>query len=305
MGTHERSPGGRRGRSRRAEAAPGRHGRRQGRRDTADPGILADIRETAPERTRGRWHLPHPGRGALLGVAALVLVGAGAVHLHERGSALPLTAEPSIGAAADGAADGTGTTGRAAPSSGTASTGAPAAAAAGPVASPTGGNDSGSGGAATQVVIHVTGAVTTPGVVTLPAGSRVSDAVRAAGGARPDADLAAVNLARVLADGEQIHVPVPGEEPPAVAAASAPAAAATPGAREAGAAAPAGGTGVVDLNTATAEQLDALPGVGPAIARRIVEHRDANGPFRSVDDLEQVAGIGPATLEKIRPQARV
>lgn len=150
------------------------------------------------------------------------------------------------------------------------------------------------------MVVHVTGAVLTPGIVELPAGSRVDDAVAAAGGARDDADLSAVNLARILTDGEQIHLPVPGEVPRAVADGQQ-----TSADTGAGSTAQAPGSGAVNINTADASELESLPGVGPAIAQRIIEHRERNGPFASVDDLQDVPGIGPATLEKLRDKAAV
>ncbi|MEN9646815.1 MAG: putative competence protein ComEA [Actinomycetota bacterium] len=134
-----------------------------------------------------------------------------------------------------------------------------------------------------EVVVHVAGAVAAPGVYSLPVGSRVVDAVAAAGGTKVGAQPDAVNLAAPLADGERVYIPVEGE---AVPVASAP-----------GGDIPAG---PVDLNRATVEQLDDLPGVGPATAAAIVAHRDANGPFASVDDLADVRGIGPAKLAAIR-----
>ena len=156
------------------------------------------------------------------------------------------------------------------------------------------------GAAATPapVVVHVAGAVAEAGLRTLPPGARVGDAVTAAGGALAEAELAAVNLARPLVDGEQVYVPRVGEAPPGAPAGGAPA----PGDTGEGAA-PA--EAVVDLNTADLAALDTLPGVGPAIAQRILDWRDANGPFHSVDELLEVPGIGPATLERLRPKVRV
>lgn len=135
-----------------------------------------------------------------------------------------------------------------------------------------------------RVVVHVAGAVVTAGVYELPAGSRVVDAVQAAGGAVADAQPDALNLAALLVDGERVYVPKLGEVVPLVSTAV-------------GDTTPAG---PLDLNTATAEQLDDLPGVGPATAAAIVSHRDSNGPFSSVDELADVRGIGPAKLAAIR-----
>lgn len=132
--------------------------------------------------------------------------------------------------------------------------------------------------------VHVLGAVRSPGLYRLALGARVVDAVAAAGGLAEDADLDAVNLARPVADGEQLRVPRIGEGP--VPAAPGPTGGGTP-AR-------------VDLNTATVEQLDALPRIGPAIAARIVEWRAQNGPFVGADDLLQISGIGEATVDGLR-----
>jgi len=121
------------------------------------------------------------------------------------------------------------------------------------------------------VTVHVTGLVRTPGLYRLPAGARVADAITAAGGPVEGAVLEAINLARVLFDGEQLIVAGPGEEPGSAAAAS---------------------DTRVNLNRASASQLQALPGVGPVLAQRIVDHRETRGPFRSVRDLRQVKGIG-------------
>lgn len=163
--------------------------------------------------------------------------------------------------------------------------------------------------APTQVYVHVVGAVASPGVVTLTSGQRVADAVQAAGGARSDADLVQVNLARGVTDGEQIVVPRPGETPVTAAAAgpSAPAPTSTAGADAQGSGGPpaAGDGELVDVNTASVSELDALPGIGPVLAQRIVDHRTSNGPFHSVDELGEVPGIGDKMLGNLRPKVRV
>ncbi|MFJ3903492.1 helix-hairpin-helix domain-containing protein [Streptomyces sp. NPDC090025] len=151
------------------------------------------------------------------------------------------------------------------------------------------------GPAGAVVVVDIGGKVRSPGVFTLPAGSRVTDALRAAGGARPGADLTGLNRARVLLDGEQVVVGLPAP----VGAAGAFGGAGPAGGGPPGQAAP------LSLSTATAEQLDGLPGVGPVLARHIVEHRIEHGGFRSVAELRDVNGIGErrfADLERlVRP----
>jgi competence protein ComEA len=132
------------------------------------------------------------------------------------------------------------------------------------------------------LVVDVAGAVRRPGLHRLAPGTRVADAVAAAGGATTQAELVLVNLAAPLADGEQIVVPVRGS---AVAAG---------GGSAASASAP------LDLNSATPEQLDALPGIGPATAAKIVAYRQAHGSFHSVDELDAVPGIGPARIEQLK-----
>jgi competence protein ComEA len=137
-----------------------------------------------------------------------------------------------------------------------------------------------------QLIVHVAGAVARPGVYELPEGRRVVDAVEAAGGARRGADLDALNLAEAVIDGMKIDVPRRG----------APVAMPTPGT-------PAGTA--IDVNTADQPALEAIPGIGPVKAAAIIEHRTRAGPFAAVEDLLDVTGIGPATLESIRPYVTV
>jgi competence protein ComEA len=147
-----------------------------------------------------------------------------------------------------------------------------------------------SGGGSSRVTVHVAGAVRRPGVYRLPSRSRVVDAVRRAGGARHRADLSALNLAAKLEDGRQVVVPLR-------ASADAPVAAA-------------GGTatvpaGPIDINTATAEQLDELDGIGPGMAGTILDYRKEHGGFGSIEELSQVPGIGEKRLAALREKVRV
>ena len=158
---------------------------------------------------------------------------------------------------------------------------------------------------AQKLIIHIIGAVKTPGVYELPLGSRVRDAVASAGGLDPKAAPENINLAANLADGQQVRIPKRGEkpisstEPPGTAGAPTSAAdessrpensgfsSSVPGAR-------------INVNTAQNAQLQSLPGIGPALAQRIIDFRQSNGPFRSLTELDGVSGIGPALLGKIR-----
>lgn len=133
------------------------------------------------------------------------------------------------------------------------------------------------------VVVYVSGAVASPGVLTLPASSRVIDAITAAGGATPEADLESINLARILVDGEQIRVGIVGESPPAASEAGTPAGM------------------CVRLTTATESELQTLPGIGPALAQRIISYRATHPRLSTVEELDDVPGIGPSLIEKIRP----
>ena len=152
-----------------------------------------------------------------------------------------------------------------------------------------------------KLVVHVVGAVRSPGLYRLSDGSRVDDAIRRAGGAKRSAALELVNLAAPIADGQQIVVPI---RAPNAAASTGTAGrgtgtgVATGGSASATAATPGG---KVHLNSATLEQLDALPGVGPVTAQKILDYRNAKGAFSSVDELDAVPGIGPARLEQLKP----
>jgi len=140
-------------------------------------------------------------------------------------------------------------------------------------------------GSRAQLLVDVSGAVRRPGVYKLSAGSRINDALLKAGGETEKADLTLVNRAASLTDGQQVLVP---EKVTAAAVAT-----------SSGGSAPAT-TAPVRLNSATLEQLDELPGVGPSTAQRIIDYRTANGPFKSVDELDSVSGIGPAKLAELR-----
>jgi competence protein ComEA len=137
--------------------------------------------------------------------------------------------------------------------------------------------------ASAELVVAVAGRVARPGLVQLPAGSRVADAIEAAGGALPDTDLSGLNLARKVTDGELIVVGVPPPSGPAGGAAG----------------------GLVNLNTATIDQLQTLPGVGPVLAQRIIEYREQHGSFASVADLRNVSGIGDARYNELRTRVTV
>lgn len=150
-----------------------------------------------------------------------------------------------------------------------------------------------SAGAGGIVVVDVVGQVGRPGLVSLPAGSRVADAITAAGGATPEADVSLLNQARLVIDGEQIRVPRQGEVIAAAPGAAAPGAAGGAG----------GGVGaLVSLNSADLATLDGLPGVGPVLAQRILDWRSEHGRFTSVDELGEVSGIGDKLMSQLRPR---
>lgn len=250
---------------------------------------------TVPAAVAGsRWRLsPRAalGVGLVLLVAVLIL-GARTVLAERAAEPVPVAGD-GVAAAGDrsgfGAEQPSPTGGsEEAKASGPSSTGEggePAAA----TASPTG-----------DMHVHVVGEVTKAGVVTLPAGSRVADAVQAAGGSSAEADLSYVNLARLLVDGEQVVVPAEGEVPPI----GAPAPGTAPGAAAGGSGGSAP-TALVNINTADQAALEALPGVGPVLAGRIVQWRVENGRFTSIDELSEVSGIGEKMLAQIGPQVTV
>lgn len=170
-------------------------------------------------------------------------------------------------------------------------------------------------GADEPIVVDVGGAVRSPGVVSLSRGDRVADAVRAAGGLADDADVSSINQAAPVTDGQKVLVPRVGEVPSAVTGLAAGSGQAVGTGADgtsglmggSGTTGASGGSpsGLINVNTATAEVLDGLPGVGPATAQAIVDERTQNGPFESVDDLMRVTGIGEKKLEKLRASACV
>lgn len=205
-----------------------------------------------------------------VGAAVVLLLGAFVVAvltplLVQRGGAVPVP----TGSGAPGASTGSASTG------------------------PAGDSSPGPGAGAGELFVHVSGAVVTPGLVVVPAGSRVLDAVAAAGGFTAEADPAGVNLARPLGDGEQLVVPRLGEAPPA---------AAPPGGSDGAAAS---SSAKVNLNTAAVSELETLPRIGPALAQRIVDWREANGRFASPDDLRNVTGIGEKIFDGLKDRVTV
>jgi competence protein ComEA len=260
---------------------PGRHARRPVAATDRAGGWLHD---RLPPTLQGRIGL---GPGHLVVVATLVAVALAVTSwwvLRADGQA---TLVPSAASASDSAA--TADAGGDHPAELLISPAPSAAAPAeGPLASPIAG---GASSAAAVLVVDVAGKVRRPGIVTLDVGARVVDAIEAAGGARRGVDLTGLNLARPLTDGEQVLVGVPPVGGVAASAASAGAPAGTGGTPSA----------LVNINTASETELEALPGVGPVTASAIVQWRTDNGAFTSVDDLVEVSGIGEKTLADLAP----
>lgn len=258
--------------------------------------------ELAPDHASGSGGQRRLGSGRLV-VASLVglvlggAAGSGVVALRSQSSA----AGPSRTASTDAPLStlalqsGTSIASQTSPSAGGA--GEPA------LGAGLGGSSSTTGtgvqrGTPATIAVHAAGAVRSPAVYNLVAGARVDDVVAAAGGLTPDADADAVNLAARVGDGERVFVPRKGQQIPAVVA----------GANQPEGA-PLAGTPTaqapIDLNTATAQQLDELPGVGPATAEKIVAHRTRIGRFRSINQLLDVPGIGEAKLAGLKPKVRI
>jgi competence protein ComEA len=147
----------------------------------------------------------------------------------------------------------------------------------------------------TEILVHVAGLVRNPGVYRFTQGQRVVDAIEAAGGARPGADLTTLNLAAILSDGEQVIVGKAGGGP------GPPSGTSDGGTSSGSGGGGEGGAGPVNVNSATLEELESLPGIGPALGQRIIDYREQHGPFHAVDDLLNVSGIGDKTLEDLRP----
>ncbi|MGW1257051.1 helix-hairpin-helix domain-containing protein [Streptomyces sp. NPDC002513] len=233
------------------------------------------LRERMPLWLQSRCGLERRSVAAL-GVLLVVAVVFAAQHFWS-GRPQQVRAPEVVRAAANGAPDAPGAR-------------RPAEPTASPGARPAGGI----GPAGATVVVDVAGKVRTPGLLRLPAGSRVADALRAAGGARPGTDTDGLNRARLLADGEQIVVggPAPAPGPDSAAGATG---------RSTGGTAPAG---PVSLSTATVDQLDTLPGVGPVLAQHIIDYRSQHGGFRSVDELRDVNGIGQRRFADLRKLVR-
>ena len=251
----------------------------------AEHGQPLEHPQPAPGRVPRRWQLSV--RLAVVSGVALAVLTAGVVTratlAAPAASELVTAPAPARSAAADPAGSprvGPATAGRPPP---TGAVGRPPS---------TGGSGIRSGllPAGGVVVVHVVGQVRAPGVVQLPTGSRVSDALAAAGGPAPGADLASLNLARVVGDGEQVVVPAPGEVGGGAVSAN----------PQAGGKAP-----VVDLNSADVAALDSLPGIGPVLAQRVLAWRAEHGRFTDVAELGQVPGIGDTLLGRLRDLVRV
>ncbi len=290
------------------------------------PACLTDrIPKTPPEPRGLQWQVARSAALVFLGVAlavgaALFLMrssepsaAAVAVQLDAEGSA-PVGGGPPDGEG-DGAAGDRATGRGVAPQGvggGTPTDGnAPGAASSGAASSgDASSGDATRGGAphGEAVVVYVTGAVASPGVVTVPAGTRLFEIIEQVGGALPEADLEGINLAATPSDGQHVHLLAVGEEPrlaPPDPSGSGPVPGTASGAAPGGGAGTTGGSAgpaaVLDINTASLADIESLPRVGPVLGQRIIDWRDEHGPFAQASDIDAVPGIGPALLEGILP----
>ena len=243
------------------------------------------------------WQLfitsPEPSRaqtGAKAGTTRAQSLGTGVAAASAQASARSPASRPGGGVAGPASSGGSASAG-------------------GATASASGGSAAGGDGAAGsgQIVVDVDGAVAHPGLYKLPPGSRVQAALAAAGGLSPQADAHRINRAAKLHDGQKLYVLSQGESTPPLAASNGQGCEgqSCTSADGADAGSDAEGQGLVNINTANATQLTQLPGIGPAIAQKIIDYRTANGPFTSVDDLTKVPGIGAAKLAQIKSHARI
>jgi competence protein ComEA len=252
----------------------------------SDPDLLSELPPSTPAAWRDRlqtWAetLDLPIWRLLLGVVVLAVAGLGAWRLLAPSPPPPEMTLPFVSTTVAPAASHTGDAHHSAV----------------PAGASDGNQTRAVGTESSEVVVHVAGAVHHPGVQRLGVGARIVDAVDAAGGATEDADLARVNLAAPVEDGQQVYLPRIGEEPPVPIVGAGPGPGGAANADQSG--------GLVPVNTASAEELEQLPGVGPVIAEAIVAHREQHGPFSSIDDLVNVRGIGDAKLEGLRDHATV
>ncbi|WP_307667611.1 ComEA family DNA-binding protein [Streptomyces sp. V2I9] len=244
--------------------------------------IVAAVRERLPLWVRLRCGMA-PRTPVVLGLVLLVAVAVAAVHFW---SARPQAVHAPEPVADEAAAPG--------PAPDALRSGTPD-----PVPRPAAGEPPSAGGSG-QIVVDVSGKVRRPGIRRLPTGSRVADALDAAGGVRAGTDLTGLNRARVLTDGEQVVVGLPPGSPLAAPAGGG----GLGGGGQAGTPGGAGPSAPLSLNTATAEQLETLPGVGPVLAQHMIDYRTENNGFRSVDELRQVDGIGDRRFADLQPLVR-
>lgn len=148
------------------------------------------------------------------------------------------------------------------------------------------------------IAVHVVGAVPRPGLYEFAEGSRVQDAIDAAGGLLASASVDTINLAALLEDGQQLNIPFKVGEEPSTSNSSDDTSLVLPGATEASSSG--SSQDLININTASVEELDSLPGIGPTIAQRIIDYRDENGPFQTIEDILNVSGVGPSTFDQIK-----